>query len=151
MKIIALKSLSYRTRHMQAGETNKNRIQVGEEFEAKPKVAKVLIATGRARDSQERAPVRVPPPPVALADKVAPPEPEPEPEHEEPALVAHEDPDAEEVEDDLQPEVQDEPEHQKVSLRHEAEALGISVDGRWGIDRLREEIESARGKFGRAG
>jgi hypothetical protein len=30
-----------------------------------------------------------------------------------------------------------------VGLQREAEALGIKVDGRWGVDRLRAEIDAA--------
>lgn len=30
------------------------------------------------------------------------------------------------------------------ALRAEAEALGIKVDGRWGVDRLRAEVSAAR-------
>lgn len=29
-------------------------------------------------------------------------------------------------------------------LRAEAEALGVAVDGRWGVDRLRDEIAAAK-------
>ena len=34
--------------------------------------------------------------------------------------------------------------HELEVLQAEAEALGIKVDGRWGVDRLRSEIEAAQ-------
>lgn len=33
-------------------------------------------------------------------------------------------------------------------LRAEAEELGVTVDGRWGVDRLREEIAAAKADDG---
>lgn len=36
-----------------------------------------------------------------------------------------------------------EPEAELDHLREQAEAAGVKVDGRWGADRLREEIEAA--------
>ena len=36
------------------------------------------------------------------------------------------------------------PEAELVDLRAEAEAAGVKVDGRWGADRLREEIAAAK-------
>ena len=35
------------------------------------------------------------------------------------------------------------PDDELAQLRAEAEAAGVKVDGRWGADRLREEIEAA--------
>lgn len=37
----------------------------------------------------------------------------------------------------------EQPHPERDALRENAEALGVDVDGRWGADRLREEIEKA--------
>ena len=39
--------------------------------------------------------------------------------------------------------IPNDPEAELEQLRAEAEAAGVKVDGRWGADRLREEIEAA--------
>ncbi len=169
MELIALKRLPYRTRHMEAGDTSKLPIQVGEVFKpASEKLGRILIAIKKARDPNHRKPGSLPPPPASLAEKIAPPVEDPaapveppqeavaahdESEHEESAPAPQTEPEAEShaAEPEVRPEIDreyddhsNEPEHQKASLRNEAESLGLVVDGRWGIERLRAEIDAAR-------
>lgn len=43
-----------------------------------------------------------------------------------------------------EPPADGDPEAELAQLRAEAEAAGVKVDGRWGADRLREEIAAAK-------
>ena len=130
-KLIAVKELTYMTRHLTPGMS----------FEAKPRDARVLKAIGKARDDVD-SPVN-----EALAASVARPvdipaqsPPIPAPSHAPPApapvMSAHEDPHHE-------PEPLD-------ALRAEATALGLHVDRRWGEMRLLQEIDDAREKAAKA-
>lgn len=60
MRLVATNSLRYGTRHLQAGEM----------FEARDDYGRVLIAIGKARESDERKPANIPPPPASLVAKV---------------------------------------------------------------------------------
>ncbi len=126
-KLIALKSQTYATRQLKAGDP----------FEAKPRDARALKKLGKARDdydapvqealAQPVAPVVPPPaPPVpTIPTQPSPPAPAPVP-----AVTVHEEP----VHDPLD------------ALRAEAAALGLHVDRRWGEARLMQEIDEAREK-----
>lgn len=48
-----------------------------------------------------------------------------------------------EPETPVEPPADDDPEAELADLREQAEAAGVKVDGRWGADRLREEIAAA--------
>jgi hypothetical protein len=67
------------------------------------------------------------------------------PAHEESEPVAEPEPKAEAAEEKPEGEAVH-PDHDQVisALRERLRALGGDVDGRWGIDRLREEIAAAR-------
>lgn len=131
MELIATKSLRYGTRHLQAGET----------FEAAKRDAKILIAVHKARDPNHRKPGILPPPPASLAEQIAPVETRPEPAiaSAEPVPEPH--------------TVHEAPHHDPAhelrdTLRARAEALGVDVDRRWGVDRLSEEIEAGISRAG---
>lgn len=130
MKLIALKPLRYKTRRLLAGD----------EFDAPERDAKVLIAVKRARDPADRRPGKLPPPPPEVIAAV--PEVAAEPLEAAPAGKAdHVEMDAAPVVDHPEPL---DPDAEKDRLRADAEALGIDVDGRWGVARLHEEIATAK-------
>jgi hypothetical protein len=61
MKLIATRYLKYGTRRMLAGD----------EFEAKPAHARLLIGIKKARDASKREPVKLSAPPLIVTDKIA--------------------------------------------------------------------------------
>lgn len=91
------------------------RLKPGDDFEAPAMQARALIGVKKARAAEEAAP----PPPARSIPRPAPDEPHDEDEHEQ----------ADERE----------------RLRDLAAALGIEVNRRWGVERLREAIEQHRG------
>jgi len=114
MKLIATKSYRYDTRRLQAGD----------EFEATDMHARILVGVRKARYAHETGPQH---PPQPSPPKPPPPQ-QPEPdddETDEPAPSRRGD-------DDIEP------------LRAKARALGITVDGRWGMARLQYEISRLR-------
>jgi len=90
--------------------------------------ARALKATGRAVDEPREVDLRparqVQPPP--MMERAA-----------EPATATQ-------APVEVQPVPEDEREKVLFALRQRAEALGVTVDRRWGEDRLRSEIEAAR-------
>ena len=107
----------YGTRHL----------TVGDEFEMRREVADILVRIGRAKLASEpgdgHPAARVPEEPAAEPRAVVPPP------------VSHETAPAPEP-----------AEHRNSidDLREQAEALGIAVDGRWGVVRLQAEIARAK-------
>jgi len=97
----------------------------GEEFEMSPQYADLLIRTGKAMLAGGEGPQPTPPRP---SPPTPPPVSEPEPDDDE--------------EPDNDP---DEPEPHRSdnleTLRTQARALGVIVDGRWGAARLQYEIK----------
>ncbi len=61
-KLIATKSFTYNTRRLQAGD----------EFEARPQDALLLVGIRKARDPEERKPGKIAPPHAALKEKITP-------------------------------------------------------------------------------
>ena len=102
MKLIANKSMKYKTRRLQAGD----------EFDAKDRHARIYVGARLARYAPDQDDAEMPK--VVLA----PPERKTE---------------AQAREDD---EID--------RLRGQAERLGIHVDGRWGVNRLQQEIAMAK-------
>jgi hypothetical protein len=108
-----------RTRSLMAIKPHKygtRQLTAGEEYEAPIKHAFALVAGRKARFAPDK--------PAVEASRAKAPEPEPEPDE---AMVA------EEVS-----------EYSLDGLRLQATQLGVNVDGRWGMARLRYEIEQAR-------
>lgn len=90
------------------------RLEAGDEYEAPAEEAIALVASRKADFAKAKKPAA-----VAPVQPVSTPEPEPEPQPiETPTSID--------------------------SLRLEATQLGINVDGRWGMARLRYEIEQAK-------
>ena len=118
-KLIAVKELTYMTRHLTPGMS----------FEAKPRDARVLKAIGKARDDYD-APVQESLAQPVMPVATAPSAPAPIPPPPVPVVPVHEEP----AHDPLD------------ALRAEATALGLHVDRRWGEARLMQEIDDAREK-----
>jgi hypothetical protein len=97
-------------------------LTAGEEYEAPPRHAIALVAARRARFA-DKGKYAKPTTPKKLAEPSAPAAPPPE---SKPVVAATSEVDKLEA------------------LRLEAERLGVSVDGRWGIARLQHEIAQAR-------
>lgn len=116
MKLIATKSYRYDTRRLVAGD----------EFEATDMHARVLVGARKARYAHETGPQHPPQPSPPSQPK--PPPPESEPDDDEPDERTPSRPGG----DDIEP------------LRAKARALGIAVDGRWGVARLQYEIGQVR-------
>lgn len=137
MRLIALKPLPRAFKNLRGG-----RVLPGDEFDAKDGIGRALIGVKRARDPADRRPGKLPPPPpevVAAVPEVAAEPPEAAPaDQAEPAVM-----EAASVAE--HPESLD-PDAEKERLRADAEALGIDVDGRWGVARLHEEIAKAEGE-----
>jgi type IV secretory pathway VirB10-like protein len=115
MKLIAIKKMTYATRHLVAGDP----------FEAKDRDARILIGIRKAKPAAAKTPQRpkataTPPPPV-----MPPP----------PANEAVEAPEE-------QPSM---PGSEIARLRKTARQVGLVVDKRWGSQRLRDEIAKVRG------
>ena len=102
------------------------RLTAGDEFEMRREVADILVRIGRAKLAPEPGDGH----PAARV-----PEPAAEPRAIVPPPVSHE------------TETAPEPAEHRNSiddLREQAEALGVAVDGRWGVVRLQAEIARAR-------
>jgi hypothetical protein len=99
------------------------RLEAGDEYEAPAEQAIAHVAARKADFAKARKPAAAAPVATAPHAPAVPrhdPEPEPEPEPAEtPASLD--------------------------SLRLQATALGINVDGRWGVHRLQQEIAAAKG------
>jgi hypothetical protein len=125
MDLVANKSFPYKGRNLRAGVR----------FSAPNHDARLLLLTRIA----SRAPAEVSAKPVKPARKAKPVEaapvvaPEPELVDVEPA-----------VENAEQEDATADSEVSADDLRTVAEALGVTVDGRWGAARLQEEIDRAR-------
>lgn len=96
------------------------RLVAGDEFDVADMKGRLLVAARLARHAPE------PGPPAAMV-----PEPAAEP-MAAPPPVSHETPEPAEHHSSID------------DLREEAEALGIAVDGRWGVVRLQAEIARAK-------
>ena len=100
------------------------RLTAGDEFEERRDVADLLVRTGRARLASE--PGQGPSASARVQEPVAEPDPPP---------VSHE----------TAPEPEPAEHRNSIDdLRDEAAALGIDVDGRWGVVRLQAEIARAK-------
>jgi hypothetical protein len=119
--LMAIKPHKYGTRHLTAGE----------QYEAPPRHAIALVAGKKARFADKAVPLK------AKAEVVV----------DEPADAAA----ITDLVEYMKPQTivgqfggDDEPEATIDSLRMEATQLGIDVDGRWGVVRLRHEIAQAK-------
>lgn len=129
MKLIAIKPFSYATRRLLAGD----------EFEAPRRIAKALIGAKRARDANRgnlEAPTAAIAKQIMAAVFTSPMMEKPVVEEPESTLLSV-------PEEETFTFVEEEENVSTVEqLRAEARSLGIEVDGRWGIHRLRAEIEN---------
>lgn len=96
------------------GEYKTRMLKAGEEFSLSRQDAAVLVAQKKA-EYAKRAQVELPPPPLDVAKALAEPA---------PAEATHD-------------------HDERDRLRALAEAMGIEIDGRWGVARLQEAIEAA--------
>jgi hypothetical protein len=116
MKLIAIKNMTYATRHLVAGDP----------FEAKDRDARILIGIRKAKPAAAKTSQR----PKATASP--PPQPAPAGTVSEPQQQ--------------QPEEQPSGNGDELArLRKTARQLGLVVDKRWGRQRLRDEIARVRG------
>ena len=120
-------------------------IHAGQTFEIADRHARTLKAIGKAKDPPQerdlmpprRYRTRAEPQPDAQSPKADVQTPEaPEEHQEEPLVPRHEEP-------------VDERAQIMAALRTRAAAMGIEVDGRWGEERLRGEINAVRARYDR--
>ena len=123
IKIVAIKPHTYGTRHLTAGE----------EYELRSEEAIAQVALRNADFAKPSKKPKEPEPVVAHVEEQTPATAEIV-EHHEPEPAAPE----------PHHENHEHTEHAIDRLRLEATSLGINVDGRWGIARLRHEIAMAK-------
>lgn len=134
-RMVATKQFSYATR----------RLHPGDEFDARPRDARLLIAIKKAEEWRPRKVSRIPPPPPDLAQKIADTIAAPVPPVDADAMAADTLGAETMAADTVAAEAPVDHDPDMPTLRAEAEALGIKVDLRWGERRLRSEIDRAAG------